>query len=113
MQAPVIVIPQVAPEREAQLAVRREPRAVDDLGLQRMKERLHVRVVPRGPDARGALADAQDPEAVAERLGGILAAAITVEDEAGARAPAADGRIEHRPGKMGVARAAERPGEHP
>src|SRR3989442_8706794 len=86
---------------------------MEHLGLQRMKERLHMRVVPRGPHARGALPDAQDPEAIAKPLGGILAAAITVEDEAGARAPAADGRIEHRPGEAGVAGPAERPGEHP
>src|SRR2546422_5565843 len=113
MQALVIVVPHVALEREAQLAIRREPRAMDHLGLQRMKERLHMRVVPRGPHAGGALPDAQDPEAVAKPLGGILAAAITVVDEAGTWAPAADGRIEHRPGEAGVARPAERPGEHP
>src|SRR6266702_871422 len=113
MQALVIVIPHVASEREAQVAVRRKPRAVDQLRLQRMKERLHMRVVARSPHARGALPDAQDPEAIAERLGSILAAAVTVEDEAGARAPAADGRIEHHPGEAGVARPAERPGEHP
>src|SRR6266487_4120327 len=98
MQALVIVIPHVASEREAQLALRRKPRAVDQLCLQRMKERLHMRVVARGRPARGALSDAQDPEAIAERPRGILAAAITVEDEAGAWA-AADGRIEHRPGE--------------
>src|SRR6266571_5220445 len=93
MQALVIVIPHVASEREAQVAVRRKPRAVDQLRLQRMKERLHMRVVARSPHARGALPDAQDPEAIAERLGSILAAAVTVEDEAGARAPGAHGRV--------------------
>src|SRR2546422_940816 len=113
MQALVIVVPHVALEREAQLAIRREPSAMDHLGLQRMKERLHMRVVPRGPHAGGALPDAQDPEAIAKPLGGILAAAITVEDEAAAWAPAADGCIEHRPGEAGVACPAERPGEHP
>ena len=113
MQAPVIVIPHVAPEREAQLAIRCEPHAVDYLGLQRMKERLHMRVVPRGPPARSALPDTQDLEAIAEPLGGILAAAITVEDEAGTWAPAADGRIEHRSGEVRVAGPAEGPGEHP
>src|SRR5439155_1035287 len=113
MQAPVIVIPHVAPEREAQLAIRCEPHAVDYLGLQRMKERLHMRVVPRGPPARSALPDTQDLEAIAEPLGGILAAAITVEDEAGTWAPAADGRIEHRSGEVCVAGPAEGPGEHP
>src|SRR5207245_10583978 len=107
------VIPHVALEREAQLAVRREPSAMDHLGLQRMKERLHMRVVPRGPYPGGALPDAQDPEAIAKPLGGILAAAITVEDEAAAWAPAADGCIEHRPGEAGVACPDERPGAHP
>src|SRR5258708_39325448 len=102
MQALVIVIPHVAPEREVQLAVRREPRPVDQLGLERMKERLHMRMVARRPPARRALPEAQAPEAIAERPRGILAAAITMEDEARARAPAADGGIEHRPGEVGV-----------
>src|SRR5439155_156371 len=91
MQALVIVIPHVAPEREAQLALRREPRAVDQLRLQRMKERLHMRVVARGRPARGALPDAQDPEAIAQRPRGIPAASITVGDEAGWWAAAAAG----------------------
>ena len=72
-----------------------------------------MRVVPRGPPARSALPDTQDLEAIAEPLGGILAAAITVEDEAGTWAPAADGRIEHRSGEVRVAGPAEGPGEHP
>src|SRR5260370_3215535 len=97
MQALVIVIPQVAPEREAQLALRREPRAVDELRLQRVKERLHMRVVARGLPARGALPDAQDPEAIAHRLRGILTAPITVEDEPHARPPPPHGRIPDRP----------------
>src|SRR5438093_10875088 len=104
MQALVIVIPHVAPEREAQLAVRREPRAMDHLGLQRMKERLHMRVVPRGPPARGALLRALGTRPIAAPLGGLLAAALTVEDEAGTWAPAADGRTEQRPGGVGGAR---------
>src|SRR3989442_643034 len=107
MQTLVIVIPHVAPEREAQLALRREPGAVDQLRLQRVEERLHMRVVAWGPPARGALPEAQDPEAIAERPRpglifhsdrGSEYAALTVEDEARARAAAADGRIEHRPG---------------
>ncbi len=92
----MIVIPQVAPEREAQLAVRRESRAVDDLGLQRMKERLHMRVVARGAHARGALPDTQGPEAIAERLRGVLTPPIAVEDEADTGASPADRRIERR-----------------
>src|SRR3989449_11211189 len=54
----------------------------------------------------------QRSQAVAERLGGILAAAIAVEDEPGPRAPAADGRIEHRPGEVGIARPPQHPREH-
>src|SRR6266705_1220608 len=81
VQPPVIVIAKIAAQREPELVVRHEPRAVHHLGLQRVKERFHVRVVARRADARGALPDAQRSQAVAECLGGILAAAIAVEDE--------------------------------
>ena len=68
-------------------------------------------VVAWRADARPALPDPQRPQAVAERLGGILAATIAVEDEPGPRAPAADGRIEHRPGEVGIACPPQRPRE--
>src|SRR6266571_7734697 len=94
VQPPVIVIAKIAAQREPQPLVRREPGAVHDLGLEGVKERLHVRVVARRADARSALPDAQRSQAVAERLGGILAAAIAVEDEPGPRPPAPDRGIE-------------------
>src|SRR2546427_6322986 len=48
-------------------SLRLEASAVDDLGLQRMKERFHVCVVAGGPPARGTLADAQGAESIAKR----------------------------------------------
>src|SRR5438094_6186301 len=96
MQPPVIVIAKIASQREPQLPLGPEPRAVHHLGLQRVKERLHVRIVARGPHSGRALPDAQSPEPVPERLGRVLATAIAVEDEPGPWAPAADGRVQHR-----------------
>lgn len=108
VQPPVIVIAKIAAEREPQPAVRREPSAVHELGLQRMEERLHVRVVARRADARRALPNPQRSQPVAERLGGILAAAIAVEDEPRTRTPAPGRRIED-----GARRGPpERPREH-
>ena len=94
MQPPVIVIAKIAAQREPQPPFGRKPRTVHELGLQGVKKRLHVCVVAGRADARGALPNSQRPQAVAERLGGILAAAIAVEDEPGPRPPAPDRRIE-------------------
>src|SRR5947199_2859836 len=47
MQPPVIVIAKIAAQREPQPAFRRKPGTVHELGLQGVKERLHVRVVAR------------------------------------------------------------------
>src|SRR6266566_3222303 len=94
MQPPVIVIAKIAAQREPQPPFRRKPRAVHELGLQGVKKRLHVCVVAWRADARRALPDPQRPQPVAERLGGILAAAIAVEDEPGPRPPASDRSIE-------------------
>src|SRR5437899_3831886 len=94
VQPPVIVIAKIAAQREPQPPFRRKPRAVHELGLQGVKERLHVCVVAWRADARRALPDPQRPQPVAERLGGILATAIAVEDEPGPRPPAQDRRTE-------------------
>ena len=96
MQPPVIVIAKIASQREPQLPLGPEPRAVHHLGLQRVKERLHVRIVAWGPHSGRALPDAQGSEPVPERLGCVLATAIAVEDEPSPWAPAADGRVQHR-----------------
>src|SRR6266566_955584 len=49
VQPPVVVIAKIPAEREPQHPLRLEARAVDDLGLQRMKERFHVGVVAGVP----------------------------------------------------------------
>src|SRR5205823_15063663 len=59
MQPPVIVIAKIASQREPQLPLGPEPRAVHHLGLQRVNERLHVRIVAWGPHSGRALPDAQ------------------------------------------------------
>src|SRR5947208_6094525 len=80
MQPPVVVIPKIPAEREPQPPLRLEASTVDDLGLQRMKERFHVCVVTGSPPARRTLANAQGAESIAKRVAGILAAAIAMEN---------------------------------
>ncbi|SRR6266704_6022366 len=65
VQPPVIVIAKIAAQREPQPPFRRKPSAVHELGLQGVKERLHVRVVAWRADARRALPDPQRLQAVA------------------------------------------------
>src|SRR6266446_2965692 len=81
MQPPVVVIAKIAAERELQRPGRREVSTVDQLGLQRMKERFHVRSVAGGAPARRTLANAQGAEPIAKRVAGILAAPIAMEKQ--------------------------------
>src|SRR5438093_7350578 len=81
VQPPVVVIAKIPAERESQPPLRLEASAVDDFGLQRMKERFHVCVVAGGPPARGTLADAQGAESIAKRVAGIFAASIAMENQ--------------------------------
>src|SRR3989475_6135624 len=94
-------------------SLRLEASAVDDLGLQRMKERFHVCVVAGGPPARGTLADAQSAESIAKRVAGILAASIAMENQSSTGMPTTHGRIEDSARQAGIAGAAEPPSEHP
>src|SRR6266849_5642798 len=113
MQPPVVVIAKIAAKREPQRPGRREVSTVDELGLQGMKERFHVRIVAGGAPAGRTLANAQGAEPIAKRVAGILAAPITMEKQPGAGTAAADGRIQNSPRQAGVAGAAQPPGEHP
>src|SRR5437773_1246918 len=59
-----------------------------------MKERFHVCVVAGSPPARRTLADAQRAETIAERVAGILAASIAMENQSSTGVPTTHGRIE-------------------
>src|SRR6266849_3176540 len=113
VQPPVVVIAKIPAEREPQHPLRLEASAVDDLGLQRMKERFHVGVVAGGPPARRTLADAQRAESIAKRVAGILAAAIAMENQSSTGVPTTHGRIEDSARQASIAGAAEPPSEHP
>src|SRR5438034_369626 len=78
-----------------------------------MKERFHVCVVAGSPPARRTLADAQRAETIAERVAGILAASIAMENQSSTGVPTTHGRIEDSARQAGIAGAAEPPSEHP
>ena len=78
-----------------------------------MKERFHVCVVAGSPPARRTLADAQRAETIAERVAGILAASIAMENQSSTGVPTTHGRIEDSARQAGIAGAAEPPREHP
>src|SRR5258708_19865821 len=113
MQPPVVVIVKIAAQREPQRPGRREVSTVDELGLQGMKERFHVRIVAGGTPAGRTLANAQGAEPIAKRVAGILAAPITMENQPGAGMAAADGRIQHSPPQSSVAGPAHPPAHTP
>jgi hypothetical protein len=83
---------------------------MEELRLERVEERFHVRVLA-GPVERRALLDAEATQAIAKERSGVLAAAITVEDERGPGAPTSHGGIQNCAGQMRAAPSGERPGE--
>ena len=108
----MVVVQEVAPQFVSELHFGLEPHPVHDLGLQRVKERLHVRVV-LWPPARGALTHPQGDQAIPKRRRGILTAPIAVEDQTAGRPAAAHRSVEHGARQPRIAAPAERPGEHP
>ena len=112
MQPPVMVIAHIPLQRESELPFGGEARPVDQLGLQGMKERFHVRGVARRADPRGTLANPQRPEPVPKGLSGIFAAAIAVKHKARAGGTPPDGGIEHGTREPRVAGPSQCPGEY-
>src|SRR5262245_52504268 len=86
---------------------------MDGVALHRMEERLHIRVVGDFSRPVHALHETQGGQAIAERVGGVLDAAVAMEDDAGPRLPMADGTVEGRQREAGVLGGAEAPAEDP
>ena len=105
-----VVVLEVAAQRAAERVVGLEGRAVQELRLERVEERLHVGVLA-GAVARGTLLHAQLAQSIAEERSRVLAAPIAVEDESGTDPATANGGIEHGARELGVATPGERPGE--
>lgn len=71
-----------------QLSHRLESSPMDDVGLQRVKERFHVGVLIRGSTTSHALSHAVLGESLAQWRGYELAAAIAMKDQSSFRAAA-------------------------
>lgn len=78
MQALVVVVREIPAEFPPELADGLKPAAMDDIGLERVKERLDVSVFPGRPASRHALAHAAGDQAVSEPRPEIFAPVIAV-----------------------------------
>jgi hypothetical protein len=83
MQALMVVAPHIATELMAEFRDRVKRPAVDDVGLEGVEERFHVRVLARSPAARHALLHTTGYQARPKLRAQKLAAAIAVKDQAG------------------------------
>ena len=105
-----VVVLEVATQCASERVVGLEGRSVQELRLERVEERLHVCVLA-GAVERGALLYAQLPQAIAEDRPGVLAPAITVEDESRPHAATPHCGIQDGAREVGAATAGERPRE--
>ena len=83
MPALMVVVLHMATQLLAQLGDSLKGPAVNQLGCQGVKERLHVRVLVGCAAARHALSDTSRDQALLKRNAQKLAAAIAVKDHAG------------------------------
>src|SRR5437762_11051077 len=111
MQAVVVVIPHVATELLAKVSHRLKLPAVHEVGFERVKKRLHVRVLAGRAATRHALTDPARDQPLPEWRSQILAAAITVKDEPDRGTAPAERRIDHRPRQVRVTGGPEPPGQ--
>src|SRR5215218_10169688 len=79
VEPPGVVVVEVAVERATQLPLIGEDDAARELRLERVEERLHVRVVA-GPTHTRALDEAEPRQVRAEWGAHVLRAAVAVED---------------------------------
>jgi hypothetical protein len=107
-----VVVAHEVGDGAAQLGIAGEALVVDDLGLERVPERLHERVVGELARPVHALHDAERSEPGAIGLGGVFGATIGVEHEAGRRATAQQGAVKGGQRQGEVALGGEGPAEH-
>ena len=103
----MVVEPQGQTQLGAEFAGALKLSPMHEVGLQRMEERLHVRVLAWCAAARHALMDAEGDQALPKRRPEILTAAIAVKDQPGPWPAAAACRVDDG------ARGPEPPGQKP
>src|SRR5688572_2843292 len=111
VQALIVVVPEIASELGAEFSLGLEPGAMNEVGLERMKERFHVSVVAWGAAPGHALTNTQDCEAIPKGGAGILTAAVAMKDQPRKGAAPPDRGIEDRTGQAGIARCAQAPSQ--
>src|SRR5262245_1443440 len=109
----MVVVPEISPQVPAELADRAKALPVDQVGLQRVKERLHVSVLVGSAAARHALARPVMRQAATEGPPEKLAASIAVEDQSRGWSSSPEGGFHCRTRETRVADRTEPPGEHP
>lgn len=100
----MVVVPQVPTQLLAKLGHGVKPAAMHEIGLERVKERLHMRVLARCAAPSHALAHAEGDQALPKRRSEILTAAIAVKDQPGRWPAAAERGVNHRAREPRVAR---------
>ena len=112
MQSRAIVIGDVVPQRTPELADGVKGSPMDDLRLERVEERFHVRVSSGAP-ARHALHRAGPRQTAAHGQTEILAAPVAMKDQTrGGMAPS-QGRRQHGLGETRRAGCTQTPGQDP
>ena len=112
MQALIVVVPPIPTQLLTELSDGVKRPTVNHVGLERMEEGLHVRVLVGRPAARHALLDARGEQPVAKRRPQKLAAPIAVKDEPRARTAPAERRVDRGPREPCVTGDGEPPGQH-
>lgn len=105
----MVVVPVIPTQLLTKLGDGLKLAAVDEIGFERVKERLHVGVLPRRSTARHALPNPVRAQAIPQRRAEKLTAAVGVKDEPrGGMAPP-DGRVDHGARQPRVAHRAQSP----
>ena len=112
MHALVVVVLHIATKVLAELRDGGKRSAVNELGLERVKEGLHVRVLVGRAPARHALLHTAAGQSRTKGRPQKLAAPIAVKDQAGLGVAATERRIDQGAGEHRVSRRGEAPGQH-
>ena len=92
----MVVVANITSYAGTKLGVVGKDHPVNELGLERMEERLHVRIVARRASTGRALKCSERPHAIAKPRTGVFAAAVAVEDQTWARPAESHRAVEGR-----------------
>ena len=108
----VIVVPDIAAKVRTKIGDGLEVPPMDDIGLEAMKERLHMGVLVRRATTGHALSDAMFHQNVTERASEELAAPIAMEDQAGTRPTPSESGLHRPPCKARIPNGPQPPGKY-